>query len=276
MKYRALLAAFIALCFTFLTACSGEEVSDTKVLTYDDIVNTGLANRCPQLKESVRGSIPLDPSQSYVLTDLCLEPNEYFIKEEEPTNKRAEASFVPGKVLTRYTSSLDQVYGALTFSEEGKLSFKEQGGIDFQPITVLIAGGEEFPFLFTTKGLVAESSGPISAITTSTDLQGDYKVPSYRTSNFLDPKARGLTTGYQSAVGIVPQGDAAEIERENVKEFVVGNGHISLLVSKVDSETGEIGGIFEAIQPTDTDMGGKEPAEVKVRGLFYGRIDSAA
>ena len=73
MKYRALLAAFIAICFTFLTACSGEEtISDAKVLTYDDIVNTGLANSCPQLKETVRGSIPLDPSQYYVLTDLSI------------------------------------------------------------------------------------------------------------------------------------------------------------------------------------------------------------
>lgn len=276
MKYRALLAAFIALCFTFLTACSGEDtVGDAKVLTYDDIVNTGLANSCPQLKETVRGSISLDPSQSYVLTDLCLEPNEYFIKEE-PTNKRAEASFVPAKVLTRYTSSLDQVYGSLTFTEDGRLHFTEEGGIDFQPITVLIAGGEEFPFLFTTKGLVAETTSAVTAITTSTDLEGDYDVPSYRTSNFLDPKARGLTTGYQSAVGIVPQGDAEAIERENTKQFVVGEGHMSLLVSKVDSQTGEIGGIFESVQATDTDMGGKEAAEVKVRGLFYGRIESAA
>jgi photosystem II oxygen-evolving enhancer protein 1 len=51
---------------------------------------------------------------------------------------------------------------------------------------------------------------------------------------------------------------------------------MSLLVSKVDSQTGEIGGIFESVQATDTDMGGKEAAEVKVRGLFYGRVESAA
>ena len=275
MKYRALLAAFIALCFTFLTACSGEEnLSDAKVLTYDDIVNTGLANSCPQLKETVRGSISLDSSQSYVLTDLCIEPNAYFIKEE-PSNKRAEAQFVSGKVLTRYTSSLDQVYGSLNFSSDGKLRFVEQGGIDFQAITVLIAGGEEFPFLFTVKGLTAESSEPISGINTSTDLVGDYLVPSYRTSNFLDPKARGLTTGYESAVGIVPQGDSEAIELENTKQFVVGKGHIDFLVSKVDNTTGEIAGIFEAIQPTDTDMGGKQPAEVKVRGVFYGRVEAA-
>ncbi|MFZ4667357.1 MAG: photosystem II manganese-stabilizing polypeptide [Prochlorotrichaceae cyanobacterium] len=275
MKYRALLAAFIAICFTFLTACSGEEtISDAKVLTYDDIVNTGLANSCPQLKETIRGSIPLDPSQSYVLTDLCIEPNEYFIKEQ-PTNKRAEATFVPGKVLTRYTSSLDQVYGSLNFTDEGKLHFTEQGGIDFQAITVLIGGGEEFPFLFTVKGFTADSTEPIASINTSTDLVGDYLVPSYRTSNFLDPKARGLTTGYESAVGIVPQGDAEVLELENTKQFVVGKGHMDLLVSKVDNATGEIAGIFEAIQPTDTDMGGKKPAEVKVRGLFYGRIEAA-
>jgi photosystem II oxygen-evolving enhancer protein 1 len=42
----------------------------------------------------------------------------------------------------------------------------------------------------------------------------------------------------------------------------------------VDGETGEIGGIFESIQPSDTDLGAKEPVDVKVRGIFYAKVES--
>ncbi|ABB56326.1 photosystem II manganese-stabilizing polypeptide [Synechococcus elongatus] len=275
MRYRAFLAAFLAVCLGVLTACSsGPTAADLGTLTYDQIKDTGLANKCLSLKESARGTIPLEAGKKYALTDLCLEPQEFFVKEE-PGNKRQKAEFVPGKVLTRYTSSLDQVYGDLALKADGTVSFTEKGGIDFQAITVLLPGGEEVPFLFTVKGLVASTSEPATSINTSTDLRGGYRVPSYRTSNFLDPKARGLTTGYESAVAIPSAGDAEDLTKENVKRFVTGQGEISLAVSKVDGATGEVAGVFTAIQPSDTDMGGKEAVDVKLVGQFYGRIEPA-
>jgi photosystem II oxygen-evolving enhancer protein 1 len=84
MRYRALIVAFLALCLGVLTACSGGPANATsrEQLTYDQIVNTGLANSCPQLAETTRGSIPIDANQTYILSDLCLEPQEYFVKEE--------------------------------------------------------------------------------------------------------------------------------------------------------------------------------------------------
>ena len=45
---------------------------------------------------------------------------------------RQQAEFVEGKILTRYTSSLDEVFGDLNVTEAG-LEFQEKGGIDFQP-----------------------------------------------------------------------------------------------------------------------------------------------
>ena len=84
-------------------------------------------------------------------------PSQVFVKGE-PANKRQESRFVPGKILTRYTSSLDQIYGDLKVGSDG-LTFTEEGGIDFQPITVLLPGGEEVPFSFSTKDLVATSGG---------------------------------------------------------------------------------------------------------------------
>lgn len=268
MRFRPLLALVLALCLTLVTACSGgAQALDRSSTTYDDIVNTGKANDCPTLPDSARGSIALDPSASYQLREICLHPSEVFVKGE-PANKRQEARFVAGKILTRYTSSLDQVYGDLKVSGDG-LTFTELGGIDFQPITVLLPGGEEVPFTFSSKELVATASG--GAINTSTDFSGGYRAPSYRTSNFLDPKGRGLTTGYSSAVGLVPAGD--EFTGETVKRYVDGSGTMELSITKVDAETGEFAGVFSAIQPSDTDMGTKAAVDVKITGELYGRLE---
>lgn len=275
MRYRALIVAFLALCIGVLTACSEAPSATSDVpLTYEQIRNTGLANSCPQLSQISRGSIPIEAGQDYRILDLCLEPTSYFIKEE-PTNKRQEAEFIAGKPLTRYTSTLAQVSGSLSLGEDGSLTFQEEDGFDFQAITVQLPGGEQVPFLFTIKGLTAVSQAGANAVTTSTDFEGDYRVPSYRTSNFLDPKGRGLATGYDNAVALPARADSEELLRENVKNFDVGQGHISLQIAKIDSVTGEVAGTFESLQPSDTDMGTAEPVDVKVQGVFYGRIESA-
>jgi photosystem II oxygen-evolving enhancer protein 1 len=267
MRFRPLLALVLALCLTLVTACSGgAKALDRSNTTYDDIVNTGRANDCPTLPDSARGTISLDPSARYQLREICLHPSEVFVKGE-PTNKRQEAQFVPAKILTRYTSSLDQVYGDLKLNDD-ELTFTELGGIDFQPVTVLLPGGEEVPFTFSSKELVATATG--NAFTTSTDFSGPY-----RTSNFLDPKGRGLTTGYSSAVGLVPAGDDEKLRKETIKQYVDGTGTMSFSITKIDSETGEFAGVFSATQPSDTDMGTKAAVDVKITGELYGRLEKA-
>lgn len=276
MRYRALLVAFFAICLSVLTACSEAPSATSDVpLTYDQIRNTGLANSCPQIDETRRGSIPLDEGTTYKVVDLCLEPTSFFVKQEA-ANKRQKESFVSGKSLTRYTTTIEQVSGDLTVQPDGSLVFDEKLGMDFQPITVLLPGGEQIPFLFTIKGLTAQSQPGLNAVTTSTDLEGDFRVPSYRTSNFLDPKGRGLATGYDNAVALPARADGEDIRRENVKAFDVGQGNISLQISKVDSRTGEIGGTFISEQPSDTDMGTAAADDVRLQGVFYGRIEEGA
>jgi photosystem II oxygen-evolving enhancer protein 1 len=273
MRYRAFIVAFLALCLGVLTACSEGPANATDVpLTYDQIRNTGLANNCPQLAETRRSSIPIDSSQSYVLTDLCLQPTTFFVKEE-PANKRQEAEFVPGKLLTRFTSSIDQVRGDLKVGGNGSLTFVEKEGMDFQPITVQLPGGERVPFLFTIKGLVAQSQPGLDSINTSTDFEGNFNVPSYRGAVFLDPKGRGVAAGYDNAVALPSQADKENLNRTNVKRVQTLKGSISLQIAKVDSRTGEIAGTFESEQPSDTDLGAAEPKEVKIRGIFYGRVE---
>ena len=275
MRYRALIVTLLALCLSVLTACSEAPAASTEAMTYDQIRGTGLANSCPQLEETSRGAIALDSNKSYSITNLCLQPTSFFVKEES-ANKRREAEFVPTKVMTRYTSSIDAVNGSLTVNSDGSLTFKEEDGIDFQAITVQLPGGERVPFLFSIKGLVANSQPGQGSITTSTDFVGETRVPSYRTSNFLDPKGRGLTTGYDNAVGLPAQADAEELRKENVKQFQLDKGKIALSVAKIDSATGEIAGTFEGEQPSETDMGSREASDVKIRGLFYARVAPAA
>lgn len=273
MRYRAFIVAFLALCLGVLTACSDGPATAADVpLSYDQIRGTGLANNCPQLSETTRGSIPLDSSQPYVLTDLCLQPTTFFVKEE-PANKRQEAEYVPGKLLTRFTSSLDQVQGDLKIDEQGVLTFVEKEGMDFQAITVQLPGGERVPFMFTIKNLVAKSQPGVESINTSTDFQGKFKVPSYRGAVFLDPKGRGVAAGYDNAIALPSQADKADLTRANVKRVETLPGSISLQIAKVDSSTGEIAGTFESEQPSDTDLGAADPKEVKIRGIFYGRVE---
>ncbi|MEH1872055.1 photosystem II manganese-stabilizing polypeptide [Nostoc sp.] len=275
MRYRALIVAFLALCLGLITACSDAPATSSRdVLTYDQIRGTGLANKCPQLAETSRGSIPIDSSQSYAIKELCLEPTSFFIKEE-PANKRQQAEFVAGKLLTRYTSTIDQVQGDLKINADNSLTFTETDGLDFQAITVQLPGGERVPFLFTIKNLVAQTQPSLSSINTSTDFEGTFKVPSYRGAAFLDPKGRGVVSGYDNAVALPAQADDEELTRTNVKRAEILNGKISLQIAKIDSSSGEIAGTFESEQPSDTDLGAGEPKEVKIRGLFFARVEPA-
>ncbi|MBF2058575.1 MAG: photosystem II manganese-stabilizing polypeptide [Cyanobacterium sp. T60_A2020_053] len=275
MRFRNLLIAFFMIfCIGFLSACSDNSAQayDPNTTTYDEIVNTGLANKCPQISEFTRGTIDISVDQPLAVVDMCLEPQEYFVKEE-PVSKRKEAEFIEGKILTRDTSSLEQIRGTIATNEEGVLTFQELDGIDFQIITVLLPGGKQVPFFFTIKKLTAETEPGFTSVNTSTDFVGDFKVPSYRGASFLDPKGRGLTSGYDNAVALPAGADNSDYLRSNLKQADTMEGEISLQITKVDSETGEISGVFESEQPSSTDLGAEEPEEVKIRGVFYARLE---
>ena len=275
MRYRALIVALVALCIGFITACSDGSTTaggGKDIMTYEQIRGTGLANKCPQLAETSRGSIAIDSDGAYKMVELCLEPTTFFVKEE-PVNKRQEAEYVAGKLLTRYTSTIDQVQGKLIVNGDRSLTFKEEDGLDFQAITVQLPGGERVPFLFTIKGLQAQSQPGLTSINTSTDFEGSFRVPSYRGAAFLDPKGRGVVSGYDNAVALPGGADSEELTKTNIKSADIGKGEISFQIAKVDNNTGEIAGTFQSIQPSDTDLGAKKAVDVRIRGLFYARIE---
>jgi len=180
------------------------------------------------------------------------------------------------KVTTRQTYTLTGIEGTLA-SEGGKLTFREQDGIDYAPSTVQMPGGERVPFLFTVKNLVAQADGSSNSIDASTKFSGNFKVPSYRTGLFLDPKGRGTTTGYDQAVALpaMQAGGDDQLFKENNKRFIVDDGSIDFKVTGVNSELGEIGGVFVQQQPSDTDLGSKTPKQVLLKGVWFGTVEKA-
>ena len=147
------------------------------------------------------------------------------------------------------------------------MNFKEEDGIDYSAVTVQLPGGERVPFLFTVKQL--DASGKPDNFT------GKFLVPSYRGSSFLDPKGRGGSTGYDNAVALPAggRGDEEELSKENVKNTAASVGEITLKVTKSKPETGEVIGVFESLQPSDTDLGAKVPKDVKIQGVWYGQLE---
>ncbi|XP_068657222.1 oxygen-evolving enhancer protein 1, chloroplastic-like [Aristolochia californica] len=234
-------------------------------LTYMEVKGTGTANQCPTIDGGV-DSFAFKPGK-YNVKKLCLEPTSFTVKAEG-VSKNAPAEFQKTKLMTRLTYTLDEIEGPFEVSPDKTVKFEEKDGIDYAAVTVQLPGGERVPFLFTIKQLVA-SGKPES-------FSGQFLVPSYRGSSFLDPKGRGGSTGYDNAVALPAggRGDEEELLKENVKNTSSSSGTITLSVTKSKPETGEVIGVFESVQPSDTDLGAKVPKDVKIQGIWYAQLES--
>merc|ERR1719230_2057444 len=194
------LAAALALATGVQSASAGPFTrSEIASLTYEQIKGTGLANTCPKVEGGGATSISLASGKKYKIDEFCLEPTSFQVLEEKLTKSGLVTEPVNTKVTTRQTYVLTGIEGDLV-QDAGKLAFVEQDGIDYAPTTVQLPGGERVPFLFTVKNLVAKSDVATNKIDPGLKLAGSFKVPSYRTGLFLDPKGRGTTTGYDQAV----------------------------------------------------------------------------
>lgn len=249
--------------------------SDIDQLTYSQVKGTGVANRCPEV-EGTKGMIKLDSGKTYRMVDLCLEPKKFLVEEESQSKKgEVKKQFVDTKLMTRATYTLTGIESDMEVTDSN-ITIKEKEGIDYAATTVQLPGGERVPFLFTVKNLVAKADG--SDITTATEFGGQFKVPSYRTGLFLDPKGRGGVTGYDMAVALpaleADGGDGQdELFKETNKVFEVTDGAIEMAVQKIDPASNEIGGVFVSEQLSDTDMGAKAPKKILLKGVFFARVE---
>lgn len=246
-------------------------------LSYLQVKGTGLANRC----SVAEGSDSISVKAGAQLVDMCLEPKAFFV-EEPVANKKGETKteFVATKLMTRQTYSLDGVSGSLS-TDGGKLKFTEEDGIDYAATTVQLPGGDRVPFLFTVKDLVAKGAKDGSDFKPGYEFGGKFTVPSYRTGLFLDPKGRGMVTGYDQAVALPAlqasggqDSISSGIGAENNKKWDQLNGQVQLKVTSVNNELGEIGGVFVHQQPSDTDMGAKTPKQLLLKGQWFAQIES--
>merc|ERR1740120_320326 len=199
-------------------------------LTYAQVRGSGLANRCPTV-ESQGSSIPVTAGSR--MSNMCFEPKSFAIEAETEPGKK---EFVTTKLMTRQTYTLAFIEGSL---KPDPITFKEQDGMDFAATTVQLPDGEYVPFLFTVKSLLATGQG--SEFKPGFTWGGEFDVPSYRTGGFLDPKGRGMYTGYDQAVALPAlQADGKEGQEELFKEsnkvFDIGKGAIEMEVNKVNAE----------------------------------------
>eukprot|EP00475_Leptophrys_vorax_P044046 TRINITY_DN8684_c0_g1_i1.p2 TRINITY_DN8684_c0_g1~~TRINITY_DN8684_c0_g1_i1.p2 ORF type:complete len:326 (+),score=49.76 TRINITY_DN8684_c0_g1_i1:117-1094(+) len=262
-------ATALALASTALVASAAQAEAprltfdELQGLTYLEVKGTGIANQCPIVAGGVDGFA--FKSGKYNVTKMCLEPTSFTVKAESQFKGQNE-EFQKTKLMTRLTYTLDEIEGPLEVNGNN-LKFTEVDGIDYAAVTVQLPGGERVPFLFTIKELVA--SGPADS------FGGSFLVPSYRGASFLDPKGRGGSQGYDSAVALPAGGfgDNEELAKENVKSFKALSGNITFSVAKSNTETGEVGGVFTSVQPSDTDMGAKVPKDVKIQGIWYAQLN---
>jgi len=232
-------------------------------LSYNDVKGSGMANTCPVLKtgsSDVKGELK---AGSYKFDRFCIEPTSFQVKEDVGKGKK---EFIKVKLMTRLTYTLDAMSGSMKVGNGGAIEFNEEDGIDYAATTVQLPGGARVPFLFTVKELQAK--GDVSS------FSGDFSVPSYRGSTFLDPKGRGASTGYDNAVALPAggAGDAEALGKENLKSIKPLAGKAVLSIAKYDPVTGEIAGVFQSIQPSDTDLGAKVPKDIKIQGLWYAQL----
>lgn len=267
----AAVAALVAAALVAPGTANALTRSDIDQLSYGQVKGTGLANRCPEVEANGK-VINLDSGKSYKLVDLCLEPKSFQVEEEVQGKRKGEVkkSFVDTKLMTRATYTLTGIEGSLKVNNN-EIVFEEKEGIDYAATTVQLPGGERVPFLFTIKNLVARATG--NSITTATEFGGDFRVPSYRSGLFLDPKGRGGVTGYDMAValpGLEADGGEGQDElfKETNKVFQVTDGAIEMAVQRIDPSTGELAGVFVSEQLSDTDMGAKAPRKILLKVRF--------
>jgi len=261
------LGAALGLLFSVVAASPARAITAEQFsqLTYSQVLGSGLANRCPTVNSN-GNSVRVNKGNR--MKNFCLEPKSFAVEAE--TDKGVE--FVTTKLMTRQTYTLAFMEGSMNTNP---ITFQEEDGMDFAATTVQLPDGSRVPFLFTVKQLLAKGDG--SEFKPGFTWGGEFNVPSYRTGGFLDPKGRGMYTGYDQAVALpAAQADGKEGQDELFKEtnkvFDIGKGAIEMEVNKVNEELGEIGGVFVSKQPGDTDMGAKAPKTILLKGIFYGKI----
>jgi len=234
-------------------------------LTWSQTRGSGLANRCATIDPAGK-EIPVKTGAR--LVNVCFEPKSFAVETKTVNGME----FVTTRLVTGQTYTIDYVVGSL---EPNPMTFKEEDGMDFQAVTVQLPNAQRVPFLFSIKQLVAKGEG--SAFKPGFTWGGEFTVPSYRTGGFLDPKGRGMYTGYDQATALPGlQADGKEgqeaLFKETNKVYDIGKGALEMEVSKINADLNEIGGVFVSKQPSDTDMGSLAPKTVLLKGIFYGKV----
>eukprot|EP00887_Chlorella_sp_A99_P001153 scaffold14.g1153.t1 len=281
-------------------ACAGRKITQEQRAAAQ---GSGLANTCPILEGGTPGSITDVAPGQYQIERFCMEPTSFKVKEESQF-KGGDAEFVPTKLLTRMTYTLDQagagrcscrmrapqpkapgrrpaaeaagaapaccaVCAACSAPQmSGKLTVGSKGEI------ALSREEDGLDYAAVTVKLPGGEEAPflfsiknLQAKGTADGIAGTFDVPAYRGSSFMDPKGRGGSTGYDFHTGLQAANDV--LERQDNKTATLRHGEA---VFAVDVETGEVAGVFSTVQPVSDDQGNKDPTDVLTQGIWYAKL----
>lgn len=269
MSYRSILAVLLGFVMLVTSACSGAPQASDGPLTFDQIHNTGLAAICPEVDETARGKIDIAPGETLALNNLCFQPVKIEVEEERRTG---EKEFISTKSFILKGATLGPALGQMV-AKGDDLEFDVLSGMISQPTTVQLPGREQVPLLFSVNDLQAIAPGSASGIDRSSEFNGNFKVFGYRGSSFLDPRARGSETGYESAVGLQAAQDEF-VKSSKVDEVTEGN--MSIQIARVDPLSGEMSGSFVSYQMSSDEQGTLESKPVRIQGLFYAHVADQA
>merc|ERR1711991_1168240 len=155
-KVAAAISASVLVAGSSVPSAQALTYAEKQALTYLQVKGSGLANTCPVLDDGVSDLKALKAGD-YNISKFCLEPTSFEVKEEAVA-KGKEADFVPTKLMTRLTYTLDEISGKFKVGSDGSVELKEEDGIDYAATTIQLPGGERVPFLFAVKELVAKGN----------------------------------------------------------------------------------------------------------------------
>ena len=70
-------------------AANAISVDQVRSLTYEEVKDTGLANRCPEIAGASQGEISINDKNKFKIANLCLEPKSFQIEQEVSKRKGA-------------------------------------------------------------------------------------------------------------------------------------------------------------------------------------------
>jgi photosystem II oxygen-evolving enhancer protein 1 len=249
MKNAVVFLGLAAVSAAALTGCASDRSSGATATDF------GYAIECKKPTEGDRTPLAINVGEVRTATDLCFQPQKIAYEGKQT------------KIIWGQTAYLGPLKAELGRAADGKPTFEVVGGRSTYQLT-LQSGAERIAFNFSAKNLDTTAKLSKDVVDTSTDFSGELVVPPLRGLGYTDSRGRGTDAGYEVAQGpYADSGNQFEKGTEASRSREVGKGDMTLVVTSVNSQTGEVAGTFKSKQSSGLVI---LPGELEIEGNFIG------